>query len=150
MGVAMIAAAAGGGAVAPSAGARKTPVKPTQQLAALLSSHKVVSTPGPCPSQVGKVRASRPITGGQTVLPVVDRKTTKGGVRWLQVLIPGRPNGGKGWIAQKKTELLTTSWHLVVRRSKRQVLVYSKGRLVKSFSAIVASHRRPPRAGGSS
>ncbi len=142
-GVVMIAVAASGGAVAPSAGARKAPaVKPTQQLAALLSSHKVVSTLGPRPRK-STVRAQRPITGGQTVLPVVDRKTTKDGVRWLRVLIPGRPNGGKGWITQRGTELFTTSWHLVVSTSKRQVLVYRKGRVVKSFSAIVGKPSTP-------
>ena len=67
----------------------------------LLTSHKVVSAPHARPSRVSTVRAWRPITGGQTVLPVIGRATTTDGVHWLRVMVPGRPNGMKGWIAQR-------------------------------------------------
>ena len=89
------------------------------------------------------MRASRPITGGQTVLPVIGRTTTTDGVRWLRVMVPGRPNGRKGWIAQRGTVLTTTSWHVVVRTSSRRVLVYRRGRLVRSFAAIVGKPSTP-------
>jgi lipoprotein-anchoring transpeptidase ErfK/SrfK len=142
-GVAVVVAAAAGVA-APSAGARKPAVvRPTQELAVLLTSHKVVSELHARPSRMTTVHAWRPITGGQTVLPVIRRKTTKDGARWLRVMVPGRPNGRTGWIAQRGTVLTTTSWHLVVRTSSRQVLAYRRGRLVRSFAAIVGKPSTP-------
>jgi lipoprotein-anchoring transpeptidase ErfK/SrfK len=144
LGVVVVTLAATGGVAAPSASARKPPlVKPTQELAMLLTSHRVFSALHPRPSRVSTVRASRPITGGQTVLPVVGRTTTTDGVRWLRVMVPGRPNGMKGWIAQRGTLLTTTSWRVVVRTSRRRVLVYRQGRLVRSFPAIVGKPSTP-------
>jgi lipoprotein-anchoring transpeptidase ErfK/SrfK len=143
-GVVVFAAATAGGVVAPSAGARKPPVvRPTQELVTLLKSHKVVSAPHGHRSRVSTVRASRPITGGPTVLPVIDRTTTTDGLHWLRVMVPGRPNGMKGWIVKQGTVLTRTSWHLVVRTSNRRVLVYRHGRRVRSFAAIVGKPSTP-------
>ena len=143
-GIALAAAAAIAGAAAPSATARQAPVvRPTHQLAMLLTSHTVRSTPGGRPSRVRGVRASRPITGGPTILPVLARATTRDGVRWLRVMVPGRPNGTRGWIVERGTFPTTTSWHVVVRTTGRRVLVYRRGRLVRSFSAIVGTPSTP-------
>jgi lipoprotein-anchoring transpeptidase ErfK/SrfK len=118
-------------------------VKPKQELAMLLTSHDVLSAPHARRSRVATVRASRPITGGQTVLPVIGHSTTRGGAHWLKVRVPGRPNGRKGWIARRGTVLSTTSWQLVVRTSSRRVFVYRKGRLVRSFAAVVGKPSTP-------
>ncbi|MEA2496599.1 MAG: hypothetical protein QOJ29_4510 [Thermoleophilaceae bacterium] len=143
-GVAVAAIAITGGAAAPPAGASKPPVvKPAQELAKLLTSHKVTSALHARPSRVSTLPASRPITGGQTVVPVVDHATTADGVHWLRVMVPGRPNGAKGWIRQRGTMLTTTSWYLVVRTSSRRVLAYRRGRLVRSFAAIVGKPSTP-------
>lgn len=109
----------------------------------LLSSHKVVSTPGAHASQARTLLVWRPVTGGQTVVPIIGRTTTTDGVHWLRVMIPGRPNGATGWITQPGTMLKTTSWHVVVRTSTRRVLVYRSGRLVRSFPAIVGKPSTP-------
>ena len=139
----VVATAATGAAAAPSASARTPPVvRPTQELAMLLKSHKVFSAPHARRSRVSTVRASRPITGAQTVLPVLGH-TTSGGAHWLRVMIPGRPNGMKGWIAQRRTVPATTSWHVVVRKSSRRVRVYRRGRLVRSFAAVVGKPSTP-------
>jgi lipoprotein-anchoring transpeptidase ErfK/SrfK len=139
----MVAAAGTSGGAAASVGTRTPPVKPTQELATLLTSHKVVSTLYGSPSRGRTLQASRPVTGGQTVLPATGRATTKDGAHWLQVMIPGRPNGTKGWIEQRGTMLTTTTWHLVVRTSSRRLLVYRKGRPVRSFAAIVGKPSTP-------
>lgn len=118
-------------------------VSPTQPLATLVRSHKVVSSLHDRRARGTRVRPWRPITGGQTVLPVVGRKTTKDGVRWLRVMVPGRPNGRKGWIAKRGTVPATTTWHLFVRTSSRRVLVYHRGRLVRSFAAVVGKPSTP-------
>jgi lipoprotein-anchoring transpeptidase ErfK/SrfK len=142
--IALAATAATAGAAAPAAAARQTPaVRPMQQLAMLLTPHTVLSAPHGRPSRVRGLRASRPITGGQTALPVIGRTTTPDGVDWLRVLVPGRPNGTKGWIARRGTVLRTTSWHVIVRTTSRRVLVYRHGRLVRSFAAIVGKPSTP-------
>ena len=115
VGMAAIVVALTGVIATASASARPSPVvKPTQQLAVLLDAHRTTSTLGAHPARTGTVRASRPITGARTVLPVVHRATVNG-VDWLRVMLPGRPNGSKGWIKQRGTALTSTSWHLIVR-----------------------------------
>jgi lipoprotein-anchoring transpeptidase ErfK/SrfK len=141
---AVLAIAASAGAGAPPAGAREAQaMRPAQELATLLTPHRVVSALDARPSRASTLPASRPITGGPTVLPVVGRRTTTDGVHWLRVMLPGRPNGARGWIAKRGTVLTTTSWHLVVRTSSRRVLVYRHGRIVRSFAAIVGKPSTP-------
>lgn len=143
-GIVIVVATAAGGAAAPAAHAARAPaVRPTQTVALLLNSHKVVWALGARRARGIRISASRPITGGQTALPVTGQKTTKDGIRWLRVKIPGRPNGRRGWIARRATVLTKTSWHLVVRTSSRRVLVYRRGRLVRKFAAIVGKSSTP-------
>jgi lipoprotein-anchoring transpeptidase ErfK/SrfK len=139
----VVAVAATAGSASASATAGKPRVRPVQQLAVLLYAHKVASAPRARPSWIRTVRAWRPITGGQTVLPVIGRSTTNDRVKWLRVILPGRPNGTKGWIKQRGTVLTTTSWRLVVKTSSRRILVYRHGRLVRSFAAIVGKPSTP-------
>ena len=131
-----------GGAVSSAGAHSSSPVSPTQRLAALTRTHRVFPSPG-SRSWVSTINAQRPLTGGQTVLPVVGRAITRDGTRWLRVMVPGRPNGGRGWITQRGTVLTMTSWHLVVRTSSLEVLVYKHGGLVRSFSAIVGKPSTP-------
>jgi len=140
-GLSVVALAVTGGAVAPSAGARKPAVKQTQELVRLVSAHRLVSRLG-SRSRAGSVGAWRPITGAPTVLPVLGR-TTRRGVRWLRVRVPGRPNGRRAWIRQRGTVRRRTVWHVVVDTSSRRVLVYRRGRRVRSFPAIVGKASTP-------
>jgi lipoprotein-anchoring transpeptidase ErfK/SrfK len=140
----VVVAAASAVASAPSAKVRNARiVEPRQELAMLLTSHRVVSTPGGRRSRVGTVHAFRPITGVRTVLPVIGHATAVDRVGWLRVRLPGRPNGSKGWIKKQGTVPRMTGWHLVVRTSGRRVLVYFHGRVVRSFAAIVGKPSTP-------
>jgi lipoprotein-anchoring transpeptidase ErfK/SrfK len=131
-----------GGAVA-TASARGAPrVRPAQELAALTRSHRVFSSPH-SRSWVKTINAQRPITGEQTILPVVGQATGRDGTRWIRVMLPGRPNGARGWITQRGTVLTMTSWHIVVRTSSHRVLVYRHGRVTRSFTAIVGKPSTP-------
>jgi lipoprotein-anchoring transpeptidase ErfK/SrfK len=118
-------------------------VKPTQELAALLSSHEAQSKPAAGSARLRLVQARRPITEVRTVLPVLGQKTDGDGVRWLHVRLPGRPNGSTGWIRRRGTISSRTSWHLVVNTSKRQVTVYLHGRRARLFKAIVGKASTP-------
>ena len=143
-GVMVIAVVAAGAVAAPSPGARApSVVRPTQELVKLLKPHRVGSAAGGRRPAASMVQAWRPITGTPTVLPVVGHTTTMDGARWLRVMIPGRPNGMRGWIAQRGTVVSTTSWRVLVRTSTRRVLVYRHGRLVQSFAAIVGKPSTP-------
>ena len=85
----------------------------------------------------------RPLTDGRTVLPVLGRRTGANGVRWLHVMLPGRPNGRTGWIRQRATVASSTRWHIVVDTSTRRVIVYRNGRRLRSFKAIVGKPSTP-------
>jgi lipoprotein-anchoring transpeptidase ErfK/SrfK len=132
-----------GSGAATAAAAAREPVNRTQELAVLTSPHRAVSTLGPHPARVVSVRAFRPITGARTVLPVVARTTSGKGVRMLRVLLPGRPNGAKGWIVERGTVPTATRWRLVVKTTSRRVLVYRDGRRVRAFRAIVGKPSTP-------
>ena len=129
---------------AASAVARPAPtVGRTQALAVLLTSHEVVAAPGSRRPSAATVSPARPITGGQTVLPVLASALAAGGARWLRVMLPGRPNGSTGWIEQRGTEPATTDWRIVVKTASRQILVYRRGRLLRTFAAIVGKPSTP-------
>jgi L,D-transpeptidase catalytic domain len=118
-------------------------VKPTQELATLLSSHDALRKPFVGSASVGRIEARRPITEARTMLPVLGHKTSSDGRRWLEVGIPGRPNGRTGWISRRSTALSVTYWHVLVSTSSRRVSVYRLGRRVRVFSAVVGKPSTP-------
>jgi lipoprotein-anchoring transpeptidase ErfK/SrfK len=138
----LVAAAATGGRAAPTAGAGAPAVRPSQVLAVLLGPHRLLSAPAGSPSGA-TLPAFTPITGAQTVLPVTAQITTADGARWLQIMVPGRPNGLRGWITEGGTVLTVTKWHIVVRAASRRVLVFRDGVRIRSFAAIVGKPSTP-------
>src|SRR5438105_1548406 len=129
--------AAGGTSKAPSELAK---THAYQELAALNSSHQVFATPGARPFQ--QISATRPITGEQTVLPVT-RTTRYNGAEWLQVQLPGRPNGLTGWIELSGTKLEYTRWRIAINTGARRVYAYDRGRMVRSFDAVIGAPATP-------
>lgn len=124
-------------------GAPRAGVEPPQELAMLISPHRALSTLRAQPPTVTAVPVSRPITGARTVLPVLAHAVAPNGGRWLRVMLPGRPNGSKGWIAQRGTVATTTRWRLAVRTGSRRLLVYREGRRVRAFGAVVGKPSTP-------
>ncbi len=122
-------------------------VRPTQKLAALLSAHEAFSRPARNSARLELVQAQRPLTGERTVLPVLGQRTNGDGLGWLQVRLPGRPNGRAGWIEQAATVASTTSWHLVVDTVGRRVIVYQNGRPVQIVKAVVGKPSTPTPGG---
>lgn len=118
-------------------------VPPTQALAILLGSHAAMSAADESSVKLELVRARRPITEERTVLPVLGHTSGVDGVEWLQVGLPGRPNGHKGWITVSATRAAVTSWHIVIDTSARRVTVYRGGRSVRAFKAIVGTPATP-------
>jgi len=131
----------------PAAAAGRVRVQATQQLALLLTAHRAYRVPKAGSAQDAFVPANRPITGERTTLPVIGRATSSGGVRWLHVMLPGRPNGSTGWIAQQGTRKLVTSWHIVVDLARRRVTAYRDGRVARAFQAVVGKPSTPTPTG---
>jgi lipoprotein-anchoring transpeptidase ErfK/SrfK len=138
----VIVATATGGSASASVTAPTT-VARTQQLATLSASHEAYTQPDTRSTRIATVLAWRPITGQPTVLPIVGRATNPRGTRWLHVMLPGRPNGMRGWITQRSTELSVTKWRILVRLASRRLLAYRGGRLIRSFPAIVGKPSTP-------
>jgi lipoprotein-anchoring transpeptidase ErfK/SrfK len=134
---AILAAAAWG------TGGAAAAVSPTQELAVLLGPHEARASPAAGSAALGRVAARGPITEARTVLPVLGRSTDAAGLRWLKVLLPGRPNGHAGWIRRDATVELATAWHLVVDLAQRRVSAYRSGRLVRTFAAVVGKPSTP-------
>ena len=122
-------------------------VQGTQRLAVLLTAHGAHRAPAAGSPQVSLVTASRPITGEQTTLPVVGRATGPGGVRWLRVMLPGRPDGSTGWIAEQGTRALATGWRILVDLAARSVGVYRDGGRVRTFTVVVGKPSTPTPTG---
>jgi lipoprotein-anchoring transpeptidase ErfK/SrfK len=75
------------------------------------------------------------------------RSSVSGNSEWLEVGLPGRPNGRVGWIERAGTKLEYTKWRLVVNTRGRRVDVYDGGRLVRSFSTVVGTPATPTPVG---
>ena len=122
-------------------------VQAVQQLATLDHDTGAFLTPGPDSRRLTELSDGRPITGERTVLPVVGSATGPYGLRWLEVLLPGRPNSHTGWIQQRATTRSYTRWQLTVSLSARTVTVFYAGRVVKIFSAVVGKPTTPTPTG---
>jgi lipoprotein-anchoring transpeptidase ErfK/SrfK len=132
----------------PAIGSAKTSrVQATQELVVLLSAHTAHRTPAAGAPSVAHVPATTPITGERTTLPVLARSIGPGGTPWLQVMLPGRPKGLRGWISEEGTSPLVTPWRIIVDLAARHVRVYENGRLVRNFEAVVGKPSTPTPTG---
>lgn len=69
------------------------------------------------------------------------------GMRWLHVMLPGRPNGSTGWIAQQDTRPLVTPWRIGVALDTRSLTAYRDGRVVRTFRAVIGKPSTPTPSG---
>ncbi len=134
-----------GTACAAAAGSTRVPAR--TRLAVLLSPHGVHKEPEAGSPQTAVLPSRTPITGEPTTLPVTGSLTAGDGGRWLQVMLPGRPNSSTGWIAQQGTHTLLTEWDMVVDLGARRVSAYRAGSLVRAFRAVVGKPSTPTPTG---
>jgi lipoprotein-anchoring transpeptidase ErfK/SrfK len=137
--VALVASLATGAASALAEGPR---VAATQLLVTPRAAHAIYSAPAASSHRLGVVPALTPITEEHTTLPVLGRR---GG--WLEVLLPGRPNGHTGWIRSRATVLSFTEWRVVVTLSRMSLTVYRGGRALRMFPAVVGKPSTPTPVG---
>ncbi len=137
------------GATSGPAAAAEGPIRvqATQELVVLLSAHRAYRTPAVSSQRMAMVTALRPITGEPTTLPVLSRSIGPDRMRWLLVMLPGRPNGSTGWIAEQDTRPLVTPWRIGVDLNTRSVTVYRYGRLARTFQAVIGKPSTPTPSG---
>jgi lipoprotein-anchoring transpeptidase ErfK/SrfK len=122
-----------------SAGAAAASVSQEQGLVTLTAAHVAYAAPIETARRIRTVFGRRPITRVPTVLPVVQRAAHG----WIEVRLPGRPNGALGWIRSADTLAGRTPWHLVVELGLRRLVVYRAGREVRAFPAVVGKPATP-------
>jgi hypothetical protein len=145
----IIVLCASSGLAAASAVAASAPdhIGARQRLAEFRYAHQAYRYPRTNAQKVAAVPARTPITGEHTTLPVIAHANGSGDRRWLKVMLPGRPNGLSGWIERGGTWERFTPWHITVSLLARRVQVYLRGRLLRSFSAVVGKPSTPTPTG---
>jgi lipoprotein-anchoring transpeptidase ErfK/SrfK len=123
-------------------------IKPLALLARLQTRHPARDMPDPNGRVVAVVSRTRPLTGEQTVLPVLDQVKGSDGKWWLEVRLPGRPLRGQvlastGWISQAGTRFALTPWHIVVNAERRRASVFKDGTMIRRFRVIVGKPSTP-------
>jgi lipoprotein-anchoring transpeptidase ErfK/SrfK len=92
---------------------------------------------------VQRVAARRPITRTPTSLPVLSDARDGANREWLEVRLPGRPNGVTGWILKRRTVLDRVRQRIAVDLSARTVTFYDRGRRVRRMRAVVGAPATP-------
>jgi len=135
---AITAIAAAASAHAGSAGTSTDPVVVSKFPAAGgLAGNSVVVRRTPAPNGK-KIKTFHQFTSDYHVQVILATSVTTGsdGKPWYHIEIPGRPNGGTGWIPAGSVELKPTAAQIIVHVGARKIDVYSHGKHV--VHAIVA------------
>jgi lipoprotein-anchoring transpeptidase ErfK/SrfK len=92
---------------------------------------------------VGALPVWTRFTRSRMTVPVVETATGSGGVRWVRVRLPMRPNGATGWVPADAGSAGATGWEIVIRREERRALVLDDGKLQASFAVVVGKPSTP-------
>jgi hypothetical protein len=79
---------------------------------------------------------------------VLGARTDPARRRWLQIRVPGRPNGRTGWVPEDAlSELYVVRTQLVIDRSKLRAALYRKGKQIWSAPVAVGKSATPTPTG---
>jgi lipoprotein-anchoring transpeptidase ErfK/SrfK len=73
--------------------------------------------------------------------------TARYGDRWLQIELPARPNGSRGWIRRSSVRLMTTPMRIVVSRKHRTLTLLRAGTAVARYPVAVGASATPTPTG---
>ena len=144
--LALLGVTAACAAVAPTPAAAGA-VPAAQSLVTLRGASIARIAPDSGARRVKTVAALVPLTRLRTVLPVLAMERDTRGRAWLEVRLPGRPNGTTGWVTAAGTARSTTEWHLTVDRAARTLTVHQSGLIVRTFRVIVGARTTPTPSG---
>jgi hypothetical protein len=104
--------------------------------------------PRPGAGRIVRLLATRTSwSGDPQQLLVLKVSTGADGHEWLQVRLPGRPNGSVGWISRNAVLVRHVHWWIDVSLSQRLVRVFRDGMLVRRMHAVVGAPRTPTPTG---
>jgi hypothetical protein len=66
---------------------------------------------------------------------------------WLRVMLPVRPNGSEGWVAERDVDLFMVEGRMVIDLSDRRLTFYRDGEEVMSSSVAIGTSRNPTPTG---
>ncbi len=141
----VVGLAGAGGATAASPPAATAPAPPTSRLAWVarpLATTVARAAPRRSARKRIVVRPNAPFYGGATQL-LVTRTLMVDGERWLEVLLPMRPNGTRGWIRADVTRLRTTTVRIVVSLSARRLTLYRANRILLRAPVAIGQASTP-------
>ena len=92
------------------------------------------------------LRTTAPFSDNGTVV-LVTRRTVVDGVAWVEVLLPMRPNGTRGWIPEDVLQLRKTRIRVAIDLSERRLRVFRAGRRVMSASIAIGKPGTPTPVG---
>jgi lipoprotein-anchoring transpeptidase ErfK/SrfK len=136
---------AGGHAAAAPAHETAIPAAPTPKLAwvgRVLTRVTARAAPRFSARPKTVLRPIAPLGGGATVLSITGT-LVRDGKRWVQVLLPIRPNGSRGWVPVDVLALGTTSARVVIDTGDRRLEVFRAGRRVMRVPVAVGKPSTP-------
>lgn len=94
------------------------------------------------------LKTTAPFSGNGTVV-LITRRTVVDGVPWVEVLLPMRPNGSRGWVPQDVLVVSRTKIRVAIDLSERKLRVFRAGRRVMSASIAIGKPGTPTPTGPS-
>jgi lipoprotein-anchoring transpeptidase ErfK/SrfK len=88
------------------------------------------------------LQPTAPFAGGLTEL-LVTRSVVRNGEVWIEVLLPMRPNGVRGWIHSDYVTLKKTPFRVEIDISDRRLRVFRAGRRVMNVPVAVGKGSTP-------
>lgn len=134
---------------APSATAAKAPVPPTGKLAwvgRVLTPVTARSAPRRSARAKMVVQPIAPFAQGATTL-LITRSVVKDDVRWVEVLLPRRPNGSRGWLPADVLSLSTTPFRISIDISERRLTLTRGGKRIFRTQIAVGKPGTPTPTG---
>lgn len=127
----------------PAQGAVTAAPKPAKgsDIARVLVPTKATASPGKGRALLA-LKPSGGFTGSPTQLAVVGRRVVAG-KEYLQVLLPKRPNGSRGWVSADNVRVHRTPWKVVVDVSSRTLTVLHNGKARKKSKVVVGKPSTP-------
>jgi hypothetical protein len=105
------------------------------------------SKPSRSAHKIGKLRWNTEDSVPEVYLVLASRLDAKGAA-WLQIRVPGRPNGRKGWVPEEALgQLYVVQTQLVIDRRKLRATLYKRGKKVWSSPVGVGKAATPTPAG---
>jgi lipoprotein-anchoring transpeptidase ErfK/SrfK len=101
------------------------------------------------PAAGNDFRAFRAVNdwGQRLWLPVVGRQVDRDGGRWLEVLLPERPNGSTGWVRPRDVRTSVVEERIVVRMSDYTLIRYDGERRVDRYEVAIGKSSTPTTPG---